>query len=182
MSENRGLLESAISTVKSAITAVISAIAASPEYEIRRGQAVVAILIHDGSSDIGHDHASLIIDGSSCELRKDSNEYDLRLDSKVVASAKNVGIFRSGIDVVWGLKKYKLKQTKAFSLNYTLLEGDLAVGSITWSKFENPNLDLRTIDLPDEIALEVQVFLAWIVISLSSGGGGGGGDFGGNGG
>jgi hypothetical protein len=159
------------------LKASVSAAVAAPEYEIRRGKTPVAILRESGSLDIGADHASIIIDGSSYELSRALRKFCLRLDSKVVASATK-RIFRRVFDVVWQHKHFTLKQTSFFSTTFAVLEGDQAVGSINWLGVNNPNFD-DTIDLPDRIGLEVQIFMAWLVISTRGGGHSGGGDFGG---
>ena len=52
------------------LKASVAAAVAPPEYEIRRGKTPVAILSESGSLDIGADHASIIIDGSSYELSR----------------------------------------------------------------------------------------------------------------
>jgi len=156
------------------LKASVAAAVAAPEYEIRRGKTPVAILKESGSLDIGADHASIIIDGSSYELSRARHKFCLRLDSKVVASATK-RIFRRVFDVVWGLKAYKLKQTSIFSTTFAVFESDRAIGSIIWLGVNNPNFD-DIIDLPDEIGLEVQIFLTWLVISTRGGGGGSGGN------
>ena len=134
---------------------------AGGEYEIRRGQTPVAVL----KALVGVAPASIIIDGSSYKLWKAGNKFRLRLDGKDVASATRPSFsFRRVFDVVWELKAYKLKQTPIFSNKFAVLEGDRAIGSIFWANVDNSKLD-QFIDLPDEIGLEVQIFMTWLLIS-----------------
>ncbi len=158
---------------------VAVAVTSVPEYEIRRGTTTVATLIDSGRMNVFPKHASIIIDGKTFELSAKLNDHYLRIDNEVVASATK-RTFRRVYDVVWGFREYEFRRPSLLSAKFVLLKGNQEVGSITWEGDPVPGSN-GTISLPDDIDVEVQLLLTWLVMLAMEakgglGGGGGNGD------
>jgi hypothetical protein len=89
--------------------------------------------------------------------------YHLLRDDEHVASAKRA-VFSArytveSADKVWALKARGLTDRK-----HALLNGKVETGAIYPISFFNPYREI-VIDLPNEIAFEIQVFMTWVVVS-----------------
>jgi hypothetical protein len=89
--------------------------------------------------------------------------YHLRRRDALVASARRA-LFLSryavdSADKVWTLTARGLTERK-----YALLNDKAEVGAIYPISFFNPYREI-VVDLPGEIAIEIQVFMTWIVVS-----------------
>jgi len=103
------------------------------------------------------------------------NSYILNKDGNIVASATIEPGFATPFDIVYGESRYTLKHEpwEVIAKKWVLYEGNRIIGSI---KREHLFIRKTIIDLPEDISLEVQVFMAWLVITPSGGGGNGGGN------
>lgn len=93
--------------------------------------------------------------------------YQLQREGDPIAAAQRATLSaRYSVDCagkVWTLKALGLTERK-----YALLSDQTKVGVISPTSFFNPYREI-VVDLPDEIAAEVQVFMTWIVTNSWSG-------------
>jgi hypothetical protein len=88
--------------------------------------------------------------------------YELSLDDEPLASAQQAA-FVNRYTVTSAGRKWTLKAEEIFAKRFGLYDGDAKVGGIIPSSRLNATRDV-TIDLPDELPLEAQVFLMWLLL------------------
>ena len=94
--------------------------------------------------------------------------YRLVRQADHVASAKR-STFLARYAVEWGGKTWTLKARGLAERKYALLDQKIEIGTIFPASFFNPYREI-VIDLPGDIATEVQVFMTWIVMNSWSDG------------
>ena len=108
----------------------------------------------------------LAIQGRTFEIGREgimSGVFLLRGDGRTIASATKPSAFRRSFDVVFDQTGYKLETVSPFVRRFVLWKDRRVVGSI-----HPVHLFSRKaiMELPEYLPLEVQVFIAWLVIML----------------
>jgi hypothetical protein len=106
------------------------------------------------------------IQGRTFEIGREgvmSSVFLLREDGRTIASATKPSAFRRSFDVVFDQTGYKLEAVGPFVRRFELRKDFREVGSI-----HPVHLFSRKaiVELPEYLPLEVQVFIAWLVIML----------------
>jgi hypothetical protein len=89
--------------------------------------------------------------------------YELLRDNAALVSARQVP-FVNRYTVTSAGRMWKLKAEEILARRFGLFDGDTRVGGITPSSRINYTRDI-SIDLPDELPQEAQVFLMWLLLS-----------------
>jgi hypothetical protein len=89
--------------------------------------------------------------------------HELLRDNAALVSARQVP-FVNRYTVTSAGRMWKLKAEEMLARRFGLFDGDARVGGITPSSRINYTRDI-SIDLPDELPQEAQVFLMWLLLS-----------------
>jgi hypothetical protein len=121
----------------------------------------------DGTPIAVLDHARLgfTLNGEAYTIRRAgvfAPLYELLRDGVALVSARQVP-FVNRYTVSSAGREWRLKAEEMLARRFGLFDGDARVGSITPSSRFNYTRDIR-IDLPDELPLEAQVFLMWLLL------------------
>jgi hypothetical protein len=124
-------------------------------------------LSSDGAVIAVLDHAKLgfTLKGEAYTVRRAgvlAPVYELLHDNQPLVSARQAP-FVNRYTVTRGGRVWTLKAEELLAKRFGLFDGDVRVGGITPSSRFNYTSDI-TIDLPDEMPLEVQVFLVWLLL------------------
>jgi hypothetical protein len=92
-----------------------------------------------------------------------SGDFKLWDDGDTVASATKPSVLFRCFVVRFDGHEYTLRARSPLTRRFVLLSGERVVGSIAP---DHPFTRRMSIDLPDEIPLEVQVFITWLVVIL----------------
>ena len=96
-------------------------------------------------------------------LDEDDPPILLREDGRTIASATKPSAFRRSFDVVFDLTDYKLEAVAPFVRRFVLRKDFRVVGSIHPVHCIGRK---AIVELPEYLPLEVQLFIAWLVIML----------------
>ncbi len=88
--------------------------------------------------------------------------YELLRDNEALVSAQQAP-FVNRYTVTCAGRRWTLKAEDIFAKRFGLFDGDARVGGITPATRVNATRDV-TIDLPDALPLEAQVFLMWLLL------------------
>jgi hypothetical protein len=88
--------------------------------------------------------------------------YALLRDNEMRVSIQQVP-FVNRYEVTYGGRTWTLKAEVILATKFGLFDGDTRVGGITPANTLRPTRDI-TIDLPDALPLEAQVFLMWLLL------------------
>jgi len=121
----------------------------------------------DGTPIAVLDHRKLgfTLNGQACIVRRTgviAPVYELLRDSEPLISVRQAP-FVNRYTVTCGGRMWTLKAEEMLAKRFGLFDGDARVGGIAPSSRFNYTKDV-TIDLPDELPLEAQVFLMWLVL------------------
>jgi hypothetical protein len=121
----------------------------------------------DGTPIAVLDHARLgfTLNGQSYTIRRAgvfAPLYELLRDNVALVSARQVP-FVNRYTVTSAGRTWTLKAEEMLAKRFGLFDGDARVGGITPSSRFNYTRDI-SIDLPDELPLEAQVFLMWLLL------------------
>jgi hypothetical protein len=121
----------------------------------------------DGTPIAVLDHARLgfTLNGEAYTIRRAgvfAPLYELLRDGVALVSARQVP-FVNRYTVSSAGREWRLKAEEMLARRFGLFDGDTRVGGITPSSRINYTRDIR-IDLPDELPLEAQVFLMWLLL------------------
>jgi hypothetical protein len=121
----------------------------------------------DGTPIAVLDHARLgfTLNGESYSIRRAgvfAPLYQLLRDNVALVSARQVP-FVNRYTVTGAGGTWTLKAEEMLAKRFGLFDGDARVGGITPSSRFNYTHDV-SIDLPDELPLEAQVFLMWLLL------------------
>jgi hypothetical protein len=130
-----------------------------PRYAVTDSQGFVS----DWSGRFGREGATGVVDGETYTFRKDGRKrFVLSVGERDVATAERVD--RSGRR--WKIssdgREYELVKPSAFRSKFELRVNDVAVGTISRRR-RNTNCDL-----PDDLPLSVQSFIAFVAMALWS--------------
>jgi hypothetical protein len=89
-------------------------------------------------------------------------KFHLTCNGLRVATAERSGL-RRGLVVQAGSRNLMLKPASAFGRGFTVVENDVPIGSITPASWASRKCRA---ELPDDLALEMQVFLIWLVLLI----------------
>jgi hypothetical protein len=110
--------------------------------------------------------ATITIGGKSYAAAREgvmSSAYYLEADGNRVARAERASGFKGGFTLQTGGRTYLLRTASALGRAFVLTENEIKVGSIARNGFFSR---MSTAELPDNLALEVQAFLIWLVIVM----------------
>jgi hypothetical protein len=121
----------------------------------------------DGTPIAVLDHATLgfTLNGEAYTIRRAgvfAPLHELLRDGVALVSARQVP-FVNRYTVSSAGREWRLKAEEMLARRFGLFDGDARVGGITPSSRFNYTRDIR-IDLPDELPLEAQVFLMWLLL------------------
>jgi hypothetical protein len=121
----------------------------------------------DGTPIAVLDHARLgfTLNGEAYTIRRAgvfAPLYELLRDGVALVSARQVP-FVNRYTVSSAGREWRLKAEEMLARRFGLFDGDARVGGITPSSRFNYTRDIR-VDLPDELPLEAQVFLMWLLL------------------
>ena len=121
----------------------------------------------DGTPVAVLDHARLgfTLNGESYTIRRAgvfAPVYELFRDNIALVSARQVP-FVNRYTVTSAGRMWTLKAEEMLAKRFGLFDGDARVGGITPSSRFNYTRDV-SVDLPDELPLEAQVFLMWLLL------------------
>ena len=110
--------------------------------------------------------ATMTIGGKSYVAAREgvmSAAFYLEVDGNRVARAERASAFKGSFTLQAGGRIYLLSPASMFGRAFVLTENGSKVGSIVRSGFFSR---MSTAVLPDDLALEVQAFLIWLVIAM----------------
>jgi hypothetical protein len=121
----------------------------------------------DGTPIAVLDHARLgfTLNGEAYTIRRAgvfAPLYELLRDGVALVSARQVP-FVNRYTVSSAGREWRLKAEEMLARRFGLFDGDARVGGITPSSRFNYTRDIR-VDLPDELPLEAQIFLMWLLL------------------
>jgi hypothetical protein len=121
----------------------------------------------DGTAIAVLDHARLgfTLNGQAYTIRRAgvfAPVYELLRDNSALASARQVP-FVNRYTVTSAGRVWTLKAEEMLAKRFGLFDGNARVGGITPSSRFNATRDV-SVDLPDELPLEAQVFLMWLLL------------------
>jgi hypothetical protein len=121
----------------------------------------------DGTPIAVLDHARLgfTLNGQAYTIRRAvvfAPVYELLRDNVALVSARQVP-FVNRYTVTSAGRTWRLKAEEMLAKRFGLFDGDTRVGGIAPSSRFNYTRDV-SIDLPDELPLEAQVFLMWLLL------------------
>jgi hypothetical protein len=121
----------------------------------------------DGTPIAVLDHARLgfTLNGQTYTIRRArlfAPVYELLRDNVALVSVQQTP-FVNRYAVTSAGRIWKLKAEEMLAKRFGLFDGDARVGGITPSSRFNTTRDI-SIDLPDELPLEAQVFLMWLLL------------------
>lgn len=110
--------------------------------------------------------ATINIGGKSYEAAREgvmSSAYYLESGGNRIARAERTSAFKGSFTLQAGGRTYLLSRASAFGRAFALTENEVKVGSIARMGFFSR---MSAAELPDDLALEVQAFLIWLVIAM----------------
>jgi hypothetical protein len=121
----------------------------------------------DGTPIAVLDHARLgfTLNGQAYTIRRAGlfgSVYELSRNNVALVSARQAP-FVNRYTVTSAGRTWTLKAEEMLAKRFGLFDGDARVGGITPSSRFNTTRDI-SIDLPDELPLEAQVFLMWLLL------------------
>lgn len=132
------------------------------DFNIYAGNAFVAFLDLSWLREKG----TIEIHGCTYEIGREglmSGDFYLRSNGQTIAKASKPSAFRRSFEVRLEQATYLLAASSMFTRAFKLNQGGRVVGSIRPSGMFTRK---ATIQLPEEISLEAQVFITWLVIIL----------------
>ncbi len=134
----------------------------SRDYEFIANGAVVAKI----DLSIFRERGTLTIHGQDFEFGRESlwaGTFFLRRAGATVVTAKKPSVFRRELQVKFGGRAFSLVVASFFGRRFLLREGGREVGSVAPAHMFTRK---AIVDLPESLPLEVQVFMAWLVINI----------------
>ncbi len=130
-------------------------------YTLRRDGAEIGQIDCGGASGT----ATIAIGGETCTPVTDSllrRKFHLEKNGTPIASAQSAGFWFRYFNIQAGTKPYVLKMASWFGRRFALMEDGTERGRIGVT---NAFSGRCRAELPDDLPLEVQAFLIWLVIS-----------------
>ena len=140
----------------------------SADRMIKATGSISALQLGNDGTPIGVlDHARLgfTLNGQTYTIRRAgvfAPVYELLRDNVALVSARQAP-FVNRYTVTSAGRMWRLKAEEMLARRFGLFDGDARVGGITPSSRFNDTRDI-SIDLPDELPLEAQVFLMWLLL------------------
>jgi len=132
-------------------------------FEVTQNNASIAQVLHTFGLK---EKATLNIQGTTCQAYREhlmGGDYILEEQGQSLARARKQSAFSSAFQVESPGHSYTLRKESLFGRTFVLMEDDRQVGLF---KPEGVFTRKADVSLPDEMPLQVQVFVLWLVLVL----------------
>jgi hypothetical protein len=132
----------------------------SRDFNVTQNGALVAKI---GKASLWKDKAVIEIDGASFDVYREhqmSGDFLLQQDGRSIARAQNPSVLRNSFLIDYGGKEFALKKVSVWRRDFALFDQDRKVGFVAPAGIFTRKAN---ISLPDELPLQVRVFVVWLV-------------------